>query len=81
MENKPMSIVLSEVKNGIIGILNQSGLPIYVGEMLLKEILTDVSHISNQVREREYQEYVQAEQKKMEETKTQEAIDMEKADE
>ena len=59
MENKPMSIVLSEVKNGIIGILNQSGLPIYVGEMLLKEILTDVSHISNQVREREYQEYME----------------------
>ena len=58
MENKPMSIVLSEVKNGIIGILNQSGLPIYVEEMLLKEILTDVSHISNQVREREYQEYL-----------------------
>ena len=59
MENKPMSIVLSEVKNGIIGVLNQSGLPIYVGEMLLKEILTDVSHISNQVREREYQEYME----------------------
>lgn len=59
MENKPMSIVLSEVKNGIISILNQSGLPIYVGEMLLKEILTDVSHISNQVREREYQEYME----------------------
>ena len=59
MENKPMSIVLSEVKNGIIGILNQSGLPIYVEEMLLKEILTDVSHISNQVREREYQEYME----------------------
>lgn len=61
MENKPMSIVLSEVKNGIIGILNQSGLPIYVGEMLLREILTDVSHISNQVREREYQEYMEME--------------------
>lgn len=61
MENKPMSIILSEVKNGIIGILNQSGLPIYVGEMLLKEILTDVSHISNQVREREYQEYMEME--------------------
>ena len=59
MENKPMSIVLSEVKNGIIGILNQSGLPIYVGEILLKEILTDVSHISNQVREREYKEYME----------------------
>lgn len=59
MENKPMSIVLSEVKNGIIGVLNQSGLPIYVGEMLLKEILTDVSHISNQMREREYQEYME----------------------
>lgn len=81
MENKPMSILLSEVKNGIIGLLNQSGLPIYIGEMLLKDILNDVSNISNQVREKEYQEYVQAEQKKMEETKTQEAIDMEKADE
>lgn len=67
MENKPMSIVLSEVKNGIIGILNQSGLPIYVGEMLLKEILTDVSHISNQVREREYQEYMEI-QKQSEDT-------------
>lgn len=67
MDNKPMSIVLSEVKNGIIGILNQSDLPIYVEEMLLKEILTDVSHISNQVREREYQEYMEI-QKQSEDT-------------
>lgn len=76
MENKPMSILLSEVKNGIIGLLNQSGLPIYIGEMLLKDILNDVSNISNQVREKEYQAYMQSEQKesneKQEETKADE---------
>ena len=81
MENKPMSIVISELKEGIVTIVNNSGLPLYITEMILKDILSDVTMISNQVKEKEYQEYVQAEQKKMEETKTQEAIDMEKADE
>lgn len=81
MENKPMSVILNEVKGNIVNIINQSGLPIYITEMILKDIVNDVSEVSRQVREKEYQEYVQAEQKKMEETKTQEAIDMEKADE
>ncbi len=81
MENKPMSIVISELKEGIVTIVNNSGLPLYITEMILKDILSDVTMVSNQVKEKEYQEYVQAEQKKMEETKTQEAIDMEKADE
>ena len=81
MENKPMSIVISELKEGIVTIVNNSGLPLYITEMILKDIVNDVSEVSRQVREKEYQEYVQAEQKKMEETKTQEAIDMEKADE
>lgn len=81
MENKPMSIVISELKEGIVTIVNNSGLPLYITEMILKDILSDVTMVSNQVKEKEYQEYVQAEQKKMEETKTQEAIDMEKANE
>ena len=81
MENKPMSIVISELKEGIVTIVNNSGLPLYITEMILKDILSDVTMVSNQVKEKEYQEYVKAEQKKMEETKTQEAIDMEKADE
>ena len=81
MENKPMSIVISELKEGIVTIVNNSGLPLYITEMILKDILSDVTMVSNQVKEKEYQEYVQAEQKKMEETKTQETIDMEKADE
>lgn len=81
MENKPMSIVISELKEGIVTIVNNSGLPLYITEMILKDILSDVTMVSNQVKEKEYQEYVQTEQKKMEETKTQEAIDMEKADE
>ena len=73
--------VISELKEGIVTIVNNSGLPLYITEMILKDILSDVTMVSNQVKEKEYQEYVQAEQKKMEETKTQEAIDMEKADE
>lgn len=81
MENKPMSIVISELKEGIVTIVNNSGLPLYITEMILKDILSDVTMVSNQVKEKEYQEYVQAEQKKMEETKTQKTVDMEKADE
>ena len=81
MENKPMSIVISELKEGIVTIVNNSGLPLYITEMILKDIVNDVSEVSRQVREKEYQDYIQAEQTKMEETKTQETVDMEKADE
>lgn len=81
MENKPMSIVISELKEGIITIVNNSGLPLYITEMILKDIVNDVSEVSRQVREKEYQDYIQAEQTKMEETKTHKTVDMEKADE
>lgn len=81
MENKPMSVILNEVKGSIVNIINQSGLPIYITEMILKDIVNDVSEVSRQVREKEYQDYIQAEQTKMEETKTQKTVDMEKADE
>lgn len=80
MENKPMSVILNEVKGSIVNIINQSGLPIYITEMILKDIVNDVSEVSRQVREKEYQDYIQAEQTKMEETKTQKTVDMEKAD-
>ena len=80
MENKPMSIAINELKEGIVTIVNNSGLPIYIAEMILKDILSDVTMVSNQVREKEYQEYVQAEQKKREEIKTQEVIDVEGKD-
>lgn len=80
MENKPMSVILNEVKGNIVNIINQSGLPIYITEMILKDIVNDVSEVSRQVREKEYQDYIQAEQTKMEETKTQKTVDMEKAD-
>lgn len=80
MENKPMSIVISELKEGIVTIVNNSGLPLYITEMILKDILSDVTMVSNQVKEKEYQDYIQAEQTKMEETKTQKTVDMEKAD-
>lgn len=81
MEDKPMSVILNEVKGSIVNIINQSGLPIYITEMILKDIVNDVSEVSRQVREKEYQDYIQAEQTKMEETKTQKTVDMEKADE
>lgn len=81
MENKPMSVILNEVKGNIVNIINQSGLPIYITEMILKDIVNNVSEVSRQVREKEYQDYIQAEQTKMEETKTQKTVDMEKADE
>lgn len=74
-----MSIMINETKNGIVSILNESGIPVYIGEMILKDILNDVSQISNQVREKEYHEYIKKLQKTNE--SKQKLNDKEKADE
>lgn len=41
--NKPMSIVREELISGIIGVINNSGLPLYFVEPILKELLNEVS--------------------------------------
>lgn len=57
-DNKPLSLLIGELKQNIAEIINHSGLPIYISEMVLKDIANDVTQASNRVKETEYQQYM-----------------------
>lgn len=59
---KPLSVAITEVKKGIASIINESGLPIYISEMIVKDIYNDIVQVSNQVKNSEYAQYVQAQE-------------------
>ena len=56
---KPLSVAITEVKKGIASIINGSGLPIYISEMIVKDIYNDIVQVSNQVKDTEYTKYIQ----------------------
>lgn len=41
--NKPMSVMRDELIGGIVGAINNSGLPLYFVEPILKDLLSEVS--------------------------------------
>ncbi len=55
---KPLSVLMTEVKRGIVTIINDSGLPVYITELILKDIYNEVLQVSNQVKDSEYQSYI-----------------------
>lgn len=57
-DNKPLSLLIGELKQNIAEIINHSGLPIYISEMVLKDIANDITQASNRVKETEYQQYM-----------------------
>ena len=57
---KPLSVAITEVKKGIASIINGSGLPIYISEMIVKDIYNDIVQVSNQVKDTEYTKYIQS---------------------
>lgn len=57
-DNKPLSLLIGELKQNIAEIINHSGLPIYISEMVLKDIANDVTQASSRVKETEYQQYM-----------------------
>lgn len=59
---KPLSVAITEVKKGIASIINGSGLPIYISEMIVKDIYNDIVHVSNQVKDTEYTKYIQSQE-------------------
>lgn len=59
---KPLSVAITEVKKGIASIINGSGLPIYISEMIVKDIYNDIVQVSNQVKDTEYTKYVQSQE-------------------
>ena len=58
MNNKPLSLMISELKQNIAETINHSGLPIYISEMVLRDIVNDVTQASNRIKETEYQQYM-----------------------
>ena len=54
---KPLSVAIVDLKKDIANAINTSGIPIYIAEMVLKEMLSEVSTISNQIREQEQAQY------------------------
>lgn len=56
---KPLSLAIVELKKELAYAINNSGIPIYITEMVLKEMLSDVSVISNQIREQEKTQYLE----------------------
>lgn len=62
MNEKPLSVAITEVKKEIASIINDSDLPIYISEMIMKDIYNDIVQISNQVKETEYDQYIQAQE-------------------
>ena len=59
---KPLSVAIAEVKKGIASIINGSGLPIYISEMIVKDIYNDIVQVSNQVKDTEYTQYIQSQE-------------------
>lgn len=59
---KPLSVAIAEVKKGIASIINGSGLPIYISEMIVKDIYNDIVQVSNQVKDTEYTQYMQSQE-------------------
>ena len=56
---KPLSVAIVDLKKDIVNAVNNSGIPIYITEMVLKEMLNEISTISNQIREQEQAQYME----------------------
>ena len=45
---KPISLKIKDFKNNAVNLVNTSGLPLFVVEPILKDILDEVQMVSNQ---------------------------------
>lgn len=54
---KPITVVVTETKDAIIGILNESNLHPILMEQIMNEIHTEVTNVLNQTVQKEKDEY------------------------
>lgn len=59
MIEKPMSVAKEELNQTIVNVINNSGLPLFVIESMLKELLMEVSVVAKQQMEEEKAQYEQ----------------------
>lgn len=57
--NKPFSLIISETKESIVNILNNSNLHPTVMEMIIKDIYLEINRLSTSIVEKEKQQYLQ----------------------
>lgn len=53
MENKPISIILDDLKNGIADLINNSQLPPSLVEPIMKDLYNEVSMVAKQQLEQD----------------------------
>lgn len=68
--NKPFSIIVEETKQGLISIINQSNLHPIAMEMIIKDIYMEISHLANETKNREKEQYELALLNEVEESKS-----------
>lgn len=56
---KPLSVSITEFKKQLGEIINSSELPIYILELVMKDVYIDVLQLSNQSKENEYMQFIQ----------------------
>lgn len=54
---KPASLLIQETRNKIINILNESKLHSSILELIMKDIMNDVTNASTRVKNKELEEY------------------------
>ena len=54
---KPASLLIQETRNNIINILNESKLHSSILELIMKDIMNDVTNASTRIKNKELEEY------------------------
>ena len=57
---KPITMVVNETRGSLIKTINESNLPPFIIEMMLKDIYTEVNQLNINVSTREKEEYLQS---------------------
>ena len=57
---KPITMVVNETRESLIKTINESNLPPFIMEMMLKEIYAEVNQLNINVTIREKEEYLQS---------------------
>ena len=55
--NKPASMMIQEFKNGLVQLINNSGLPAYILELVIGEYYTNLKNLSEAQTQQEIQQY------------------------
>lgn len=59
---KPLSVIMTEVKTNVAKIINDSGIPMYILEPVIRDVYEQLCRVGNQQMEREAKEWKEAQE-------------------